>query len=128
VKTNVGDLLLIYNEHTPLGFARVEDINADIKPGWWHITLMLLQVPIQYITWILRDEYIDGEFFAIEGKKMRLERVPEVGISLAMRTPMEPVFRSNMEDMPAEDQKLPDNVIVLRARKNKSTPNDNNPA
>jgi hypothetical protein len=131
VETNVGDLLLIYSERTPLGFARVEDISPDLKAGWWRITLMLLHIPIQYITWILREEYIDGEFFSIDGRRMRLQRLPEAGLGLAGSEAPEPEIRSNgAEDapaapaLPAEKQALPDNVVSLRARKGKSPSGD----
>jgi hypothetical protein len=69
------DIVLIYMEDKPLVFARIEDIQADHKPGWYHIKLLMLQVPLQVVTWILRDVYIDGETFTMGGKQMRLEKV-----------------------------------------------------
>ena len=76
----INDIVLIYMEDSPLTFARVEDIEADSKPGWFHIKLLMLQVPLQLVTWILRDTYIEGETFTMGGKEMRLEKVesPEV--------------------------------------------------
>ncbi len=78
--TQENDLVLIYFEDNPLSFARVEDISADAKRGWYHVRLLILQVPVQVVTWILRDVYIDGEEFTMNGKKMRLEKVvvPEI--------------------------------------------------
>ena len=78
--TQENDLVLIYFEDNPLSFARVEDIAPDIKRGLYHVRLLILQVPIQVVTWILRDVYINGEEFTMNGKKMRLEKVvvPEV--------------------------------------------------
>jgi hypothetical protein len=130
VKTNVGDLLLIYSERAALGFARVEDISPDLKADWWRITLMLLHMPVQYITWILRAEYIDGESFSIEGRKMRLQRLPEAGAALAGGEFWEPEGKGEEDAAgeaaaPKEDQALPDNVVVLRARKGKSPSGDN---
>jgi hypothetical protein len=69
------DLVLIYFEDNPLSFARIESISPDSKPEWYHVTLLLLQVPIQLVTWILRDIYIDGSEFTMNGKRMRLEKV-----------------------------------------------------
>lgn len=79
--TSENDIVLIYYEGNPMAFARVEDISADVKPNWYHVTLLLLQVPVQLVTWILRDVYIDGEEFTMNGKKMRLEKVvaPKTG-------------------------------------------------
>ena len=76
METRVNDLLLIYHEQTPLAYARVEDISADVKPGWWQLSMLLLQLPMQQVTWILREEYIDGGGFVMGGQNMRLERLP----------------------------------------------------
>lgn len=73
--TSVNDIVLIYMEESPLAFARVEAIEPDIKPGWYHIKLLMLQVPLQAVSWILRDTYIDGAPFTMGGKDMRLEKV-----------------------------------------------------
>jgi hypothetical protein len=73
--TTENDLVLVYFEDTPLVFARVERIVPDVKPDWYHITLLMLQVPLQTVTWILRDIYINGETFTMNGKQMRLEKV-----------------------------------------------------
>ena len=70
-----NDIVLIYFENKPLAFARIEDISPDIKPDWYHVKLLLLQVPVQVVTWILRNAYINGEEFTMDGKRMRLERV-----------------------------------------------------
>ena len=70
-----NDLVLIYLEDKPLSFARVENILADSKPDWYHVKLLLLQVPPQVVTWILRDVYIEGAEFTMQGKRMRLEKV-----------------------------------------------------
>lgn len=69
------DIVLIHFEDKPLTFARIEEISADHKPGWYHVKLLMLQVPLQVVTWILRDAYIDGGEFTMNGKRMRLEKV-----------------------------------------------------
>ena len=70
-----NDIVLIYFEDKPLVFARIEDILADSKPNWYHVKLLLLQVPLQVVTWILRDVYINGGEFTMNGKRMRLEKI-----------------------------------------------------
>jgi hypothetical protein len=70
-----NDLVLLYYEDKPLSFARIEHIEPDHKPNWYHVKLLLLQVPVQAVTWILRDAYIDGAEFTMNGKRMRLEKV-----------------------------------------------------
>jgi hypothetical protein len=73
--TGENDLVLVYFEDKPLFFARIETISPDVKRGWYHITLLVLQIPVQVVTWILRDAYINGEEFTMGGKRMRMERI-----------------------------------------------------
>jgi len=72
---DVNDLVLIYFEDKPLSFARIEEILPDAKPNWYHVKLLLLQIPPQVVTWILRDVYIDGAEFTMNEKRMRLDKV-----------------------------------------------------
>jgi len=83
--TTEKDIVLIHFEDKPLAFARIEGILPDAKPDWYHVTLLMLQVPLQTVTWILRDVYINGETFTMNGKSMRLEKVeapPEAQVDL----------------------------------------------
>jgi hypothetical protein len=70
-----NDLVLIYFEDKPLAFARIESILPDSKKDWYHVKLLLLQVPLQLVTWILKDVYINGTEFTMKGKRLRLEQV-----------------------------------------------------
>ncbi len=70
-----NDIVLLYVEENPLVFARIEEISPDVKAGWYHVKLLILQLPLQTVTWILRDSYINGDTFTMGGKKMKLERV-----------------------------------------------------
>jgi len=74
--TGPGDLVLIHHRNNPVCYARLEEITVDVKPGWWQVRLLLLQVPLQEAVWILREEYIDGADFTMGGETMRLERIP----------------------------------------------------
>ena len=71
----IGDLVLIYQEESPATFARIEDIWADKKPGWYEVKMLLLQVPVMEVVWILREAYLEGEVFTMNGIKVRLEKV-----------------------------------------------------
>jgi hypothetical protein len=70
-----NDIVLIYREDDPFSFARIEDITADSKPDWYHVKLLMLQLPLQIVTWILKDIYIEGAEFTMNGKRMRLEKI-----------------------------------------------------
>jgi len=73
---DIGDLVLVHIEQNPAFFARIEGITADGKPSWYQVRLMVLAVPSFEITWILREAYINGETFTMEGKPMRIEKLP----------------------------------------------------
>jgi len=70
-----NDIVLIYFEDQPFSFARVEEILPDSKKDWYHVKLLLLQIPLQTVTWILKNAYINGDEFTMSGKRMRLEQV-----------------------------------------------------
>ena len=73
--TTIGDLVLVYHQDNPAFFARIEDICADSKPDWYQVKMLILQVPVAETVWILREAYINGETFTMNGKSIRLERV-----------------------------------------------------
>jgi hypothetical protein len=73
--TKVGDVVLVYMENSPAFFARVEEIYADMKPEWFQVKLLVLQVPLLTITWILREAYLNGKEFTMGGRPLRIEKV-----------------------------------------------------
>ena len=73
-----GDVVLICYQDKPAAYARIEAIEPDIKKGWYLVTLLLLTLPCQTVTWILRDEYINGTPFTMGGQPVRLEKVKRV--------------------------------------------------
>ena len=87
---NINDVVLIYFEEQALSFARVEEILPDAKPGWYHVKLLLLQLPLRSVTWILREAYIDGEPFTMDGNPMRIEKVVPPRTEEKRKTPPEP--------------------------------------
>jgi hypothetical protein len=70
-----GDLVLVHYENQPVVYARIQAIAPDIKRHWFQVTLLILTIPHQVVTWILREEYINGEPFTMGGKDMKLEKV-----------------------------------------------------
>jgi len=75
MSTTVNDLILVYIEENPAFFGRIEDITPDMKPGWWHVHIMVLSIPPRMITWILEDSQIQGKGFTMGGVPIRLEKV-----------------------------------------------------
>lgn len=102
--TTENDIVLIYIEDEPSSFARVESITADVKKDWFIIELLLLQVPLQNVSWILKDIYIDGAEFTMDGTRIRLEKVV---------APVKKKQTEDAQDKPKENAK----VISLADRK-----------
>jgi len=71
-----GDVVLIYYQGKPSVYARIESIEFDVKPGWFQVLLMIFAVPFKEITWILKENYINGEEFTVDNIPIRLEFVP----------------------------------------------------
>jgi hypothetical protein len=61
-------------------------------------------VPLQVVTWILRDVYINGEPYTMGGKAMRIEKVT---------CPPDPDAED--EDAPAEDQTATNGKVISLA-------------
>ncbi len=109
--TDVGDVVLIYLENSPAFFARIEDISPDVKAGWYHVKLLVLQVPLMTITWILKSEYINGEEFTMGGRPVRLEKVicPESSLP----EPDEFSEETQGEEVSEDDQKKEEKGKVI---------------
>jgi len=75
----IGDIVLAYRDDQPAFFARIEDIRADNKPEWYHVKLLVLQVPVIEVVWILREAYINGDTFTMDGVPVRLEKIAGSG-------------------------------------------------
>ncbi len=71
----INDIVLLYLEDAPVSFARIESILPDAKKDWYHVRLLMLQIPMQVVSWILKNDYINGHEFFMNGKKMKLEKV-----------------------------------------------------
>jgi hypothetical protein len=105
--TTINDVVLIYMEDAPISFARIESILPDPKKGWFQIKLLMLQIPLQTVTWILKDAYINGEEFQMNGKQMRLETI---------HAPKETPFSGRNPD--SDDQKTaPSTKVTSRSKK-----------
>lgn len=111
-----NDVVLIYLEDTPVSFARVDSILPDAKKGWYHVKLLMLNIPLQVVTWILKEDYINGGEFNMNGKKMRLEKV---------ETPVEKPPLSEFLNSPTpkdRDTNPPGNIISFPGLKKNHEP------
>ena len=70
-----GSVVLISYQNEPAMYARIEAVEPDVKRGWYHVTFLLLTIPPQPVTWILREEYINGEPFTKGGVPVTIKAV-----------------------------------------------------
>lgn len=111
-----NDIVLVYFEDRPLTFARIESILPDSKPDWYHVELLMLQIPLQVVSWILRDVYINGETFTMNGKKMKLELVEKPKLS----APLDETRENIESNGPIDTRPTQAKVISLKDLKGKS--------
>jgi hypothetical protein len=78
-----GEIVLIHIKDQPTIYARIEAIEPDVKKGWYRITLLLLSIPQQVITWILKEEYINGAAFTMDGNPVMLQEVKRMPVPAA---------------------------------------------
>ena len=71
----IGDVVEVYYREKPAFFARIDSIIPDIKKNWFMVELLILTTPLRKVTWTLREEYINGVPFTMEGNEMRIEAV-----------------------------------------------------
>ena len=72
----INDLVLVYLDHKPVFYARLNDINPDVKKGWFEVELLVLTLPTQTLVWILEKAHLNGEEFTMGGRPVKLEPVP----------------------------------------------------
>ncbi len=83
--TTVGDLLLIAIENPKsVVYAIVTEISRDDskRQEWWHVTMHILSVPPQKVTWTLREAQFTGkEIFTMgdEGRFIQAVELEEAG-------------------------------------------------
>ncbi len=73
IMRNIGELVLIHYQDQPAVYARIEAVEPDIKRDWYQVKLLLLTIPAQEVTWILREAYVDGAPFTMGGQNLWLE-------------------------------------------------------
>ncbi len=85
----INDLVLVYVDNKPGFYARINDINPDVKKGWYQVELLVLTVPPQTLTWILEDAHILGDEFTMGGTPVKLVVVPPKPPSTPQTPPSE---------------------------------------
>lgn len=71
----IRDIVLVHVDNKPGFYARIEEINPDVKPGWWQVRLLVLTFPLQVFTWILDEYQLEGAEFTMGGTPIRMDPV-----------------------------------------------------
>jgi hypothetical protein len=72
----INDLVLVHLDRKPAFYARLNDINPDVKRGWYQVELLVLSLPPQTLVWILEESHLQGEEFTMGGRPVKLTPVP----------------------------------------------------
>jgi len=84
--TEVGDIVLVAaKEPQMLVYARIEKIDRDPnrREEWWHVSMTMLTLPLQKITWTLRTEQMTGqEVFTMGGEERFVKAIDFGGMSV----------------------------------------------
>ncbi len=72
----INDLVLVHLDHKPAFYARINDINPDVKRGWYQVELLVLSLPSQTLVWILEEPHLKGEEFTMGGRPVKLTLIP----------------------------------------------------
>ena len=77
--TDIGDIVLIVAANPQvLSYALVTDIKRDMskRDEWWQVTMQVLAIPPQKITWILRTPQMTGmRIFTMNGEQRFVKAV-----------------------------------------------------
>ena len=126
----IKDIVLIHLEGSPVSFARVESILPDPKQDWYQIKLLMLQIPLQVVTWILKDAYINGDEFHMNGKKMKLQTVECPVEDLPMPAPGDTLVdqQNATLDPPKKTEPTDAQIISFADLKNRQKDHGSDPA
>ena len=72
----INDLVLVHLDRRPAFYARINDINPDVKRGWYRVELLVLTLPSQTMVWTLEEAHLKGEDFTMGGRPVKLEEIP----------------------------------------------------
>ncbi len=83
---SIGDVVTIYFDNKPTAYARIESIAPDVKKHWFQVNLLFLSFPPQEATWILREEYLEGEGFTMKEIPVRIIPLERPGTNIKEAT------------------------------------------
>jgi hypothetical protein len=72
----INDLVLVHLDRKPAFYARINDINPDVKRGWYQVELLALTLPPQTVVWILEEPHLNGQEFTMGGNPVQLVLLP----------------------------------------------------
>lgn len=72
----VNDLVMVYLDRKASFYARVNEINPDVKRGWYQVEFLVLSLPSRTVVWLISDHHLRGEEFTMGGRPVQLVVVP----------------------------------------------------
>jgi hypothetical protein len=93
-----GEVILIHVNQQPAFFARIENIQADRKKGWWQMEMLPLSIPLHTTIWTLDDDQLCGAPFTMQGHPVRIDRVTAPLLSEIKRQDQKPTQQDHDQD------------------------------
>lgn len=122
--TSVGDIVLIAVENPKsVIYAIVVDIVRDDsrRDEWWHLTMNILSVPPQQVTWTLREPQFTGqEIFTMndEGRYIQAVRMPDApALTEKFQQPVKEEKKSSPKPSPVKTKKSSGNDGQKKSKK-----------
>jgi len=116
----VGDLVLIYYMGKPSVYAKIEAIKPDVKEGWYQVKLLILSIPAQLVTWILKEEYIDGNTFTMGGVPIKLADISvESPLNMSKESKQRLQKKNEHEKNKKEAKKKEDTTKVIQLERHR---------
>ena len=114
------------DERTFSCYARVEEILADVKPGWYNVRFKILIPGYDDVTWTLKEEYLNGEEFTMGGNPVKIEEVPPAKVPDYVDKQGNKKEEIKEDKKETKEDKTENKVIDFEEyRKNKMTENNN---
>jgi hypothetical protein len=99
-----GEVVLLYFHDKPTLYARIEQMQPDRKKGWWQLSLLLLTIPTQSLTWILDDDQVRGADFTMQGNPIRIERIKPASAATPQETNLDKMRHNNVVSLFGDEE------------------------
>jgi hypothetical protein len=104
------EVSLFYDNHSPIFYIVTENIIPDKKPEWWICKFIALTAQPFRFTLILREEYLYGKEFTIDGVPKMIKPLKDVEIKGESEIRKE--FKNEVQEEPKREKLVKKNNVI----------------